>query len=480
MTRDLTPFFAPRSIAVVGAGERATSSGGAIMQMLRRAGYGGRVVPVNPKGGTIFGYEAVTGIAAVDPPVDLAVIVIRPDAILDAAAECADRGIRNLLILPGGFAEAGATGVARNEALLKLAAARGLTIAGPNCAGLIHLDPGWRFAATFLRDLPPGAHKNGLAFISQSGALAEEFIDKANARALPLTSVVSVGNAVHLGVEDYLAWLGARPEIAAALLYVESIEDHERFRAVARRVAADKPVIALFGGSSAVGARAAAAHTGAVANDDAAIEAFAASCGIVRVKSLRRLLLAARAFGRLPQGIGKRALILSNSGGPGVICADRAAAEGLDLGALPQAMADILRQQLPPEASVANPIDLLADAREDRFGLAFASAMNHAANAYDVVLMIHVVPFMVDAAPVIARLAELAASAPLPVMHAMMGTLPGKAEWFATMESAGVPMFNDVEEMAEAAGLLARYPAIRSAAKRDNLPPALFHDRRQG
>ena len=157
MTRDLTPFFAPRSIAVVGAGERATSSGGAIMQMLRRAGYGGRVVPVNPKGGTIFGYEAVTGIAAVDPPVDLAVIVIRPDAILDAAAECADRGIRNLLILPGGFAEAGATGVARNEALLKLAAARGLTIAGPNCAGLIHLDPGWRFAATFLRDLPPGA-----------------------------------------------------------------------------------------------------------------------------------------------------------------------------------------------------------------------------------------------------------------------------------------------------------------------------------
>ena len=106
--------------------------------------------------------------------------------------------------------------------------------------------------------------------------------------------------------------------------------------------------------------------------------------------------------------------------------------------------------------------------------------MTHAADAYDVVLMIHVVPFMVDAAPVIARLAELAAGARLPVMHAMMGTLPGKAEWFATMESAGVPMFNDVEEMAEAAGLLARYPAIRSAAKRDNLPPALFHDRRQG
>ena len=386
--RDLSPFFAPRSIAVVGAGERATSSGGAIMQLLRQAGYGGRVVPVNPKGGTIFGYESVTSIArhrsAGRPCRDRH----PPRRHPRRRPRMADRNIRNLLILPGGFAEAGPVGQARNEALLKLAAERGLVIAGPNCAGIIHLDPAWRFAATFLRDLPPGAAagaSNGLAFISQSGALAEEFIDKANARALPLTSVVSVGNAVHLGVEDYLAWLGDRPEIGAALLYIELIEDHERFRRMARAVAAKKPVIALFGGRTAVGGRAAAAHTGAVANDDAAIEAFCTSCGIVRVESLRRLLVAAKAFGRFPQGLGKRALILSNSGGPGVLCADRASLEGLDLGALPTAMAEVLRQRLPPEASVANPIDLLADAREDRFGLAFEAAMTHATHAYDMV-----------------------------------------------------------------------------------------------
>lgn len=480
--RDLSPFFAPRSIAVVGAGERATSSGGAIMQMLRHAEYGGRVVPVNPKGGTIFGYDAVTSIGAIDPPVDLAVIVIRPDAILDAVRESADRGIRNLLILPGGFAEAGPVGEARNEALLKLAAEHDLTIAGPNCAGLIHLDPAWRFAATFLRDLPPGAATgpgNGLAFISQSGALAEEFIDKANARGLPLTSVVSVGNGVHLGVEDYLAWLGNRPEIGAALLYVESIEDHERFRQVARSVATTKPVIALFGGRTEIGGQAASAHTGAVANDDGAIDAFCASCGIVRVKSLRRLLLAAKAFGRFPQGLGKRALILSNSGGPGVLCADRAVLEGLDLAALPSTMAEVLRQQLPPEASVANPIDLLADAREDRFGLAVSAAADHAALAYDMVLMIHVVPFMVDAGPVIARLADLAAASRLPLLHSMMGTLPDKADWFATMERAGVPMFNDVEEMAEAAGLLASYPALQKSAQGKVPSPVTFRDRRR-
>lgn len=478
--RDLSPFFAPDSIAVVGAGERATSSGGAVMQMLRQAGYGGRVVPVNPKGGTIFDYESVTSIGAMDRPVDLAVIVIRPDAILDAVAEASDRGIRNLLILPGGFAEAGPAGLARNDALLKLAAERSLTIAGPNCAGIIHLDPAKRFAATFLRDLPPGTEAGtGLAFISQSGALAEEFIDKANARRLPLMSVVSVGNAVHLGVEDYLGWLGDRPEIGAALLYVESIDDRERFREVARRVSAHKPVIALFGGRTDVGGMAAAAHTGAVANSDAAIDAFCASCGIVRVESLRLLLLAAKAFGRFPQGIGRRALILSNSGGPGVLCADRAVLAGLELAPLPAAMADVLRQRLPAEASVANPIDLLADAREDRFGLAFEAAMDHACQTYDAVLMIHVVPFMVDAGPIIERLARLAAATQLPVMHSMMGTLPGKADWFAAMERAGVPMFNDVEEMAEAAGLLARYQALRNAAKEETFP-VTFRDRRSG
>jgi acyl-CoA synthetase (NDP forming) len=198
-----------------------------------------------------------------------------------------------------------------------------------------------------------------------------------------------------------------------------------------------------------------------VANDDAAIDAFCASCGIVRVECLRRLLVAAKAFSRFQQGLGGRALILSNSGGPGVLCADRASLEGLELGSLPTACAEVLRQQLPPESSVANPIDFPADAREDRFGLAFEAAMAHAASAYDMIMMIHIVPFMVDAAPAIARLAALAAGSRTPLLHSMMGTLPGKTEWFAAMERAGVPIFNDVEEMAEAAGLLACYPRLR-------------------
>ena len=195
------------------------------------------------------------------------------------------------------------------------------------------------------------------------------------------------------------------------------------------------------------------------------MDALCADCGILRVDSLRRLLLAAKGFGAFPHGLGRRVLILSNSGGPGVLCTDRAAREGLDIVGLPAAMAASLRAQLPPEASVANPLDLLADAREDRFGLTLDAAIRDGAGAFDAILGIHIVPFMVDASTIVARLTAMAASVPVPFLHSMMGTLPDQDAWFQTMESAGVPMFNDIEAMAECAGLLACYPVLREKAR---------------
>jgi acyl-CoA synthetase (NDP forming) len=477
VARDLRPFFAPRSVAVVGAGERPTSSGGAVLQNLRISRYGGEIHPINPKGGTLFDLPVTRSLSELATPAELAVIVIRPDAIPDAVREAARTGHKNLLILPGGFAEAGEAGLARDREVRAIAAEAGITIAGPNCAGIIHL-AGAPFAASFLRAMPRGAQAGqaALAFISQSGAIAEDMIAASHRMALPVSTVVSVGNAMHLGVEDYLDHLGRDDAIGAVLLYIEAIEDPARFRSVARTVAAIKPVIALFGGRTAPGARAAVAHTGAIANDDGAIEDFLAECGIVRVDSLRRLLLAAKGFGRFPQGFGRRVLVLSNSGGPGVVCTDRAATEGLDLVPLPKPMEEQLRALFPPEASVANPLDLLADAREDRFGPTLETAFA-ARDQFDAVLMIHVVPFMVEAGPVIDELARLAATAPLPVMHSMMGTLGDRATWFAKMEEAGVPMFDDVEAMAECAGLVARYPALRARAGTTNAGPLRFKGR---
>jgi acyl-CoA synthetase (NDP forming) len=398
-------------------------------------------------------------LAEVSPACELVVIVVRPDAILDVVREAADSGHRNLLVLPGGFAEGGAEGKARDRELQALAQQRDLTIGGPNCAGVIDLiDASAPFAATFLRDMPRGG---GVALISQSGAIAEEVIASSHTLGIPLGAVVSVGNAMHLGLAEYLAHFGADPACRAILLYAESFGDAVRFHEVARRVVSRKPVVALVGGRTQPGRAAAFRHTGSVAlNDDEAAD-FCRECGMVRVTSLRDLMLAGKALGAHPKGIGSRVLVLSNSGGPGVLATDGCAVERLALPNLPPALERRLRGFLPPEAAVANPLDLLADAREDRFADTLVAALELGAEAFDAILIIHVVPFMVDGGAVVARLAELCRDARLPILHSMMGTLEQKAQWMAAMEQSGVPMFDNVEDMAAAAGLLARYQALR-------------------
>ena len=456
----ISSFLNPASIAVVGAGERPTSTGGAVLRNLRVSGYAGRIVPVNPKGGEIDGLKVVVSLRELEGPVDLVAVLVRPDSILDVVTEAADTGHKNILILPGGFAEAGDSGRARDAALRELASARGLTIGGPNCAGVINLlDPKAPFAATFFRDMPKGG---AVAMISQSGAIIEEAIDASHAYNIPLGAVVSVGNSMHLGIIEYLEQLGRDERCRAILLYVESFGDALRFGEAARAAAKIKPVIALIGGRTTAGRDAAFRHTGSRPPDDAATDQFCRRSGIVRVTSLRRLLLAGKAFGAFPQGIGKRVLILSNSGGPGVLAADQAVDEGLVLPELPSPMAEKLRSFLPPEASIANPIDLLADARADRFSATLAAALEMGKGHFDAILMIHVVPFMVDAGAVVEALAETCKTAKLPILHAMMGTLEHKSDWFARMEDAGVPTFKDAEEMCIAAGLLMRHRELNA------------------
>ena len=453
-------FLNPASIAVVGASERLTSSGGAVLRNLRVSGYRGRIVPVNPKGGEIDGLKVAVSLKEMESPVDLVAVLVRPDGILDVVSEAAETGHKNILILPGGFAEAGESGRARDASLRQLASTRGLTIGGPNCAGVINLlDPKAPFAATFFGDMPRGG---AVAMISQSGAIIEEAIDASHAYHIPLGAVVSVGNSMHLGVIEYLEQLGRDERCKVILLYVESFGDAARFGEAARAVAKIKPVVALIGGRTTAGRDAAFRHTGSRPADDAATDEFCRRSGIVRVKNLRRLLLAGKAFGAFPQGIGKRVLLLSNSGGPGVLAADQALDEGLALPELPAAMAEKLRSFLPPEASIANPLDLLADARADRFSATLAAALEPGKGHFDAILMIHVVPFMVDAGAVVEALAELCKRAKLPILHSMMGTLEHKGDWFARMEAAGVPTFKDAEEMCIAAGLLMRHRELNA------------------
>lgn len=457
MTVALRSFLMPASVAVVGAGDRPTSSGGAVLRNLIKSAYAGRIVPVNPKGGELFGLPVVRSLAEIAPACELAVVVVRPDLILEVAREAAESGHRNLLILPGGFAEGGEEGKSRDRQLRELCRVHGLTVAGPNCAGLINLlDAAHPYAATFYRDLPRGG---GVGLISQSGAIAEEAISASHRIGMPLGAVVSVGNAMQLGLVEYLAHLGEDPACRVILLYAETLGEDARFRDVARAVTAHKPVVALIGGRTEPGREAALRHTGSHAPSGQEAAAFCRETGVVRVSSLRDLMLAGKALASHPRGIGRRVLLLSNSGGPGVLCTDRCMEEGLELPPLPGPLAKRLRALYPPEAVVANPLDLLADAREDRFGDTLQAVLEEASADYDAILMIHVVPFMVDADAVVTRLARIARGACIPLLHAMMGTLEGKDAWMRCMEEAGVPLFDNVEDMAAAAGVLARIRA---------------------
>lgn len=277
----LDAFLRPRSLAIVGAGERPTSSGGAVLRNIDAARWPGRVIPVNPKGGVILGRPAARSLREVTPPADLVAILVKPDSILDVVREAIDTGHRQLLILPGGFTEAGESGRERSRELDALAREHDLLIGGPNCAGTINLlDAANPFAATFFRDMPRGGP---VAFVSQSGAIVEELIAASHEMRIPLGAVVSIGNAMQLDLTAYLEALGRDPDCGVVLLYAESFGDPERFRAVAREVSRHKPIVALIGGRTPSGRDAAHRHTGSVAMTDEAADAFCRDCGILRV-----------------------------------------------------------------------------------------------------------------------------------------------------------------------------------------------------
>ena len=465
MPTDLTAFFAPKSVAIVGAGERPTSSGGAVLRNLQISGYGGEIIPINPKGGKIHGLPVRKSLRDLTAPADLVVVLVRPDIVPDILREAASTGHRNVLILPGGFSEAGPEGIAREALVAEIAADASIMIGGPNSAGLIDIAGGNKFAAAFFQRTPRGGE---VAFISQSGALIEEVIAKSHEMNLKVGTLASVGNAMQLGVAEYLDYLGRRPDCSCVLLYFENLQHAERLEKIAAEIVAERPVVALLPGQTEPARRAAVAHTGVMPPEDAELQRFCDDAGILRVRSLRSLMLAAKGFGAYPNGIGRNVFLLSNSGGPGVITTDRLSADGLSMPGLPQAIAEKIRPTVPPEASLANPLDLLADAREDRFAASLEAALGPDGDVYDAILMIHVVPFMVDAGPVIERLAALSRTATKPIMHSMMGTLHEKDAWFAKMEDAGVPTFNNVEEMAETAALLADYRDMRGRRSRQS------------
>ncbi len=381
-------FLEPRSVAVIGASRSRGTIGGEVFHNLVTSGFPGAVYPVNPTADVVQSVAAYPSVTAVSAPVDLAVVVVPAAAVADVARGCAQKGVRALVVISAGFAETGEEGAARQRELVEICRSSGMRLIGPNCMGVVNASPAVRLNATFGPTFPPHGR---MGFLSQSGALGLAVIDRAAALGMGLSSFISVGNKADISGNDCIQYWEEDENTDLILLYLESFGNPRRFARIARRVGRTKPVVVVKSGRSRAGARATTSHTGALlAASDVTVEALFRQAGVIRTDTLAELFDVASLLATQPLPAGNRVGIVTNAGGPGILCADACEANGLEVVLLPEPVKAELRSFLPAAASVENPVDMIASASaEDYRRVAHVLA---ASGAVDAVVTIFIPP----------------------------------------------------------------------------------------
>ena len=459
----LDVFFRPQAVAVVGASHVPGKIGHIVVRNLQESGYTGRIVPVNPKGGEIRGLPVAQSLseAVAEGPIDLVVIAVPAPAVVDVAEEAGRVGVRGLVVLSAGFRETGPEGARREAALLEVVRRHSMRLLGPNVVGVV--DTHTPLNATFAEGFP---NRGEVAFVSQSGALLLAIHDWARKEGMGFSRFLSLGNKTDLDESDALAALAEDPNTRVILLYLEDVRDGRRFLEAARRAVREKPVVVLKSGRSDAGARAAASHTGALAGSDRAYEAAFRQSGVLRVNSLEELFAAAWAFlsPRYPKG--KKVAVLTNAGGGGILASDALAARGLELSSLSRNTIRELRETLPPEASALNPVDVLGDARADRY--ARAAEILACDPETDGILAIVCPTATAEPEKTAQVLAETAARFDLPLTAAFMGGEAMEAG-VRRLREARIPVYAFSEAAAEAWARLVAYGELRMRSQMPTL-----------
>ena len=393
----------PRSVAVIGASRRRGTISGEVFHNLIATGFEGPVYPVNPKAEVVQSVRAYPSVMDIQDEVDLAVIVVPAPAVISIARECGEKGVKGLLVISAGFAEVGDEGASRQRELLEVARAFGMRIVGPNCMGLMNTHPSFRLNASFSPNAPTAGR---LGFSSQSGALGIAVIDRTRELGLGMSSFVSVGNKADISGNDLLQYWERDEETDVILLYLESFGNPRKFARIARRVARDKPIVAVKSGRSGAGARAAASHTASLAAGDVAVDALFQQAGVIRTDTLEELFDVASVLSNQPLPQGKGVGILTNAGGLGILCADACEAAGLQVPELSQETVAFLRDLLPAEASVRNPVDMIASASAEQYAQSLQSLA--ADPNIDSVVVIFIPPLVTKAEDVANALMESA------------------------------------------------------------------------
>jgi acetyl coenzyme A synthetase (ADP forming)-like protein len=353
-------FFNPRAVAVIGASRQRGTIGGEVFHNLLSFGFNGPVYPVNPTTEVVQSVPAYASVEAIPGPVDLAVIVVPAALVCEVAKACGRKGVRALVVISAGFSETGPEGQARQAELLRVCRAAGMRLIGPNCMGIANTDPAVALDATFAPGVPP---QGRVGFSSQSGALGLAIIEYANSLGLGISTFVSVGNKADISGNDLLRYWESDEKTDVILLYLESFGNPKKFSQVARRVGRNKPIVVVKSGRSAAGARATSSHTGAlIAASDVTVDALFRQAGVIRTDTLAELFDVASLLANQPLPQGHRVGIITNAGGPAILCADACEARGLEVPVLGADSQQQLRAFLLPGASASNPVDMIASA----------------------------------------------------------------------------------------------------------------------
>jgi acetate---CoA ligase (ADP-forming) len=449
-------FLAPRSVAVVGASRRRGTVAGELFHNLLAGGFNGPVYPVNPNTPVVQSVLAYGSVTEVPGPVDLAVLVVPAPAVVQAARECAAKGVRALVVISAGFAETGPEGAERQAQLLRVCRDAGMRLIGPNCLGILNTDPDVSLDATFGPAVPlPGR----VGFLSQSGALGLAIVDYANALGLGLSSFVSVGNKADISGNDLLHYWEQDDRTGLVLLYLESFGNPRKFARIARRVARSKPVLAVKSGRSAAGARATSSHTGALlAASDVTVDALFRQAGVIRTDTLAELFDVASLLVNQPAPVGRRVGIVTNAGGPGIMCADACEAQGLRVVELSADLRAKLAEGLPAAASVTNPVDMLASAPAEHYRRTVELVV--ASGEVDAAIVIFIPPLLTEPAEVAGAVRAAAAAGSVPVLSVIMsaGQLPREPD----EKGARLPTYRFPEDAAHALARAAEYGSWRA------------------
>ncbi|MGD2067351.1 MAG: acetate--CoA ligase family protein [Gemmatimonadota bacterium] len=453
MSHDLDRLFRPRSIAVVGASRRKGTIGWQILHNLLTHGYQGVVYPVNPNARAIHSIPAFPSVEAIPDEVDLAVLVVPKQHVLAVVDDCGRKGVKSLVVITAGFKEVGGDGVEREKALMRMVRSYGMRLVGPNCMGVLNTGFDTSMNATFAPTMPP---QGPSSFMSQSGALGVTILDYAAEFGIGIHHFVSVGNKPDVSGNDLLEYWEDDPDTRVILMYLESFGNPRRFTRIARRVTRKKPIVVVKSGRTSAGARAASSHTGALAGGaDVATDALLAQCGVLRADSVEHLFDLAMALEEQPVPRGNRVAIITNAGGPGIIIADACESAGLDVVELSPATQDRLNEVFPAEASVRNPVDMIASATSESYRVALDLVLCD--DAVDAAIAAFVPPLgirQVDVASAIVAAQE--EHGDKPVLAVLMGR-EGLPEGRAELHDAGIPAYSFPESAAAALAGLCRY-----------------------